>query len=291
MDASRQPKVVTVGDNCIDRYIEPIDADFPGGNALNVAVFLAQEGFPATYVGVLGDDAEGRFMMASITAMGVEPAVVIKPGASGVTVLQLLDGDRTFLNEDYGVGESLSTTDLPLGEHLRPGTGWLHAARLRDAERLGNYRVADCPISYDFTDEFTREELERVCPVLDVAFMSLPNGPAQDTEQTMRMCADAGAGVVVVTQGALGSVATSDGRSFHRHAAPKLEVRDSLGAGDAFIAGFIRAQLAGSTLQDCLRLATEATRPTLGRYGAWCAEGIDPADFDISTTVATDRTL
>ena len=50
--------VATVGDNCIDSYFKTGQA-FPGGNAINVAVYLARLGIPVSYVGVVGDDEYG----------------------------------------------------------------------------------------------------------------------------------------------------------------------------------------------------------------------------------------
>lgn len=53
-------RAVCAGDNCIDRYLPPFNRSFVGGNAVNVAVYLQKHGIPAAYIGVVGDDADGR---------------------------------------------------------------------------------------------------------------------------------------------------------------------------------------------------------------------------------------
>ena len=63
--------VVSIGDNCIDRYLPPIGLERVGGNAVNVAATIATHGKPAAYAGVVGDDNSGTRILDSLRAVGV----------------------------------------------------------------------------------------------------------------------------------------------------------------------------------------------------------------------------
>ncbi|MCD8498530.1 MAG: PfkB family carbohydrate kinase [Clostridiales bacterium] len=48
--------VLGLGDNVVDVYLHT-NTMYPGGNALNFAVFARQLGYSSAYLGVFGDDA------------------------------------------------------------------------------------------------------------------------------------------------------------------------------------------------------------------------------------------
>ncbi len=48
-------KLVAIGDNCVD-YYPATDKSFPGGNAVNVAVYYRRMGGEAAYIGAVGND-------------------------------------------------------------------------------------------------------------------------------------------------------------------------------------------------------------------------------------------
>jgi len=49
-------KILGLGDNIIDRFVDR-GIDYPGGNAVNVAVYARRLGAESGYLGVFGDDA------------------------------------------------------------------------------------------------------------------------------------------------------------------------------------------------------------------------------------------
>ena len=66
-------RVCGVGDNVVDRYLG-LDRMYPGGNALNVAVFCRRAGVEAAYLGITGSDEAGALVRESLVAEGVETA-------------------------------------------------------------------------------------------------------------------------------------------------------------------------------------------------------------------------
>ena len=95
---------VCVGDNCIDYYLPPINRDFIGGNALNVAVHMQTCGISTAYVGVVGNDADGQHILSVLAQKGLEISNLnTLPGKTAQTHIRLSpQGDRQFVYEYLG---------------------------------------------------------------------------------------------------------------------------------------------------------------------------------------------
>jgi fructoselysine 6-kinase len=249
-------EIACVGDNCIDRYVGDVQYDLPGGNALNVAVHLSGD-----YYGAVGDDREGRSIVEQARAAGVGVhGIEVRPGRSGVTLVQLEQGERRFVREVYGVAAEYRVSEIVAGE-LR-GYRWVHMARQPDAVvRAPLLRAAGVALSYDFCDVWDAELAARLAPDLDVAFFSGDRGAAAEAVAH-------GARIAVATLGGGGSLACSPHGRIEQPALP-AEIVDTLGAGDALIAAFIAATLRGADARDSLRAGAEAAADACGHPGAW----------------------
>jgi fructoselysine 6-kinase len=245
-----------VGDNCIDRYVGDVASDLPGGNALNVAVRLG-----ADYYGSVGDDDEGRLLVDRARSAGVGvDGVEVRPGRTGVTLVQLEGGERRFLREEYGASAEFRVSQA-LAARLA-GYRWVHVARQPDAiEVAPALRAAGVPLSCDFCDVWDAGLAAALAPHLEVAFFS---GDGEAAAEAARR----GATIAVATLGDGGSVAyTSSGR--YEQAALPTVIVDTLGAGDALIAAFIAAALDGADPRASLRAGAEAAADACSHLGAW----------------------
>lgn len=261
--------VATVGDNCIDRYLPPVDRDIVGGNALNVAAGLARRGRSVMYAGAVGNDADGRTVLAAALAQGIDvDHVDVVSEATGVTTVRLgPGGEREFVSEVLGssAGFVPSTATLQRLAACR----WVHGAML--AENTGWLRAlaASNPrTSYDFSHPHRESVIEALAPHLDVAFLSLPGATPKAGMRLARSVSDLGARAVIVTLGAAGSVGTTGGSAIH-HPAPDLDAVDTLGAGDAFIAGVVDALLAGADIAEAMLAGTADAADACRHLGAW----------------------
>ena len=63
-------KVIGVGDNTCDKY-EELRTMYPGGQALNYAVFSKMLGAEASYMGVFGRDEVADHILATLDELGV----------------------------------------------------------------------------------------------------------------------------------------------------------------------------------------------------------------------------
>lgn len=234
-------RFAVVGDNTIDRYVGAEQQDLVGGNAVNVAVQLALSGERVRYYGAVADDDDGAFIRAVLLDSGVDVGgLVVLPGKTAVTLIRVLpDGDRVFEREDFGV-----TADyVPAPEHVQEiaDSDWVQLGMLPDAgklrDQLPDIRIGqDCAVAAGFDG-------------LAVAFGSVG---AEDPSSFARAALEGGAELAVVTRGALGAIAyPASGNPVAVDAAP-TQVVDTTGAGDSFIAGFIAARAAGSSVESAL---------------------------------------
>ena len=55
----RKIRVAAIGDNCID-YYDSLNESYPGGNPVNVAVYIKRLGGESSYTGAVGTDSFGK---------------------------------------------------------------------------------------------------------------------------------------------------------------------------------------------------------------------------------------
>ena len=235
-------KVVTLGDLLLDvvvRLDEPLvpgddrratSVAAAGGQAANVAAWVAALGGEARFVGKRGADAAGELVTRELRGRDVEvrgPA----EGRTGIVVSIAAAGERTMAS-DRGSAPDLRPDDLEPewfdGDVLHLSGYSLHrepiaAASLRAAElaRARGARVAVDLATWTDIDDAFRSRVRELAPELVFAGERERDAFGElDTEW-------------IVKRGALG--VTVDGAD---HAAKPADVVDATGAGDAFAAGF-----------------------------------------------------
>ena len=96
-------KIACVGDNCVDYYDNTGEA-FPGGNPVNVAVYVRRMGGQSAYLGAVGSDEYGGLILRALEEKGVDVRRVKRlPGATALSHVCLIDGERVFGDYDEGV--------------------------------------------------------------------------------------------------------------------------------------------------------------------------------------------
>ena len=255
----------SVGDNCVDRYVD-IGLELAGGNALNVAAGLAAAGIESHYLGAVGDDRQGELVLDSARAAGVVVGRVERmPLPTGVTLVRLgADGDRAFLEERYGASAAYVPSDDDVAFLL--SCDWVHCANLSGTATLVE-QLDGVPASFDFADDPDPEGIRRLAPHLALAFFSGASLGRDDAEALARRAIDAGADEAIVTRGRSGSVGVNS--RVAEVAARPVAVVDTLGAGDALIAGVIAARLQGLELDEALEAGSAAAARACTHHGAW----------------------
>jgi fructoselysine 6-kinase len=242
-----------VGDNCIDRFLPPVDDCLVGGNAVNVAVQLAMLEAKVEYFGAVGGDAAGEAVRRALAERGVATANchVVADQRTAYTDIEISeDGDRTFVFEEFGAcaGYRCGPADIAqLRRMTAVHIGWLADGGALKRALAGSGVIVSQDLSVNNAPE-------HVSPSgLDIAFCSAEAG---DAEASASRLLAAGARLAVVTMGAAGSYA-SDGTRRAAIAASPVTPEDTTGAGDAFIAGFLFAHARSRSLNACLSLGGE----------------------------------
>ncbi len=255
-----------IGDNCIDRYLAPVRLATVGGNALNVAVGLARREHSVAYLGAVGADADGRSVVSAATSSGVDMSRVgVYEAETAVTLVELRPGgERVFVEERHGAGELYRPDDADMA--FLDGCAWVHGAGLGERSDVLT-RLDGARLSYDFSSAHDPALLERLAPLLEIAFLSGADLDRERALQIARDAVDAGAGSAVVTRGGEGSLGWN-GKLVERTAEP-VTVVDTLGAGDALIAAVIAARVRGSELGAALEAGSLAAAHACTHFGAW----------------------
>ncbi|PRY15192.1 carbohydrate kinase family protein [Kineococcus rhizosphaerae] len=249
-------RTVVVGEALVDvvhRAGETDSVEHPGGSPLNVAYGLGRLEHDVALLTRLGDDAHGRLLRAHLDSGGVR----LLPGA--------VDGDRTSTARAEIDAEGKATYEFDLVWRL-PGTplpddvALVHTGSIGAAVSPG----ADSALallravrgrattSYDpnvrpaFFESPARalarvEEFVEAADVVkasdeDIAWLL----PGEDVEDVARRWQSRGPALVVVTRGSRGAVAVSGPGTLHVPA-PRVDVVDTVGAGDAFMSGLLHA--------------------------------------------------
>ncbi|EYB67270.1 fructoselysine kinase [Deinococcus phoenicis] len=261
-------RLLGIGDNTVDLYLSS-QTMYPGGNAVNVAALSARLGHPASYLGCVGTDAAGQLILAALGAEGVDLSHCRQvEGMTSWSGIDHRDGDRHFVGSDPGVQGAWTLTDEDLGFMAQHDL--VHTSIYSELEAvLPRIRQAAPVLSFDFSSDWTPEQLGRMAPLLDVAFLSAGEGSLAEAQQQAAGAAALGARLVVVTRGAHGSLALLNGEFFHADIVPAAVV-DTLGAGDAFIAAFLHCWFSTRNAAQALAAgANEAARncATFGAFG------------------------
>ena len=255
-----------------------------GGSAANVAVWLAAQGVPTSYVGRVGDDALGRESVAALTDRGVTAWVSTEPDLTTGTCIVLVEpgGERSML-PDAGANATLTAADLPQ-RAFRPG-GHLHLSGYtllnpgsRDAglAALSMAAAADMTVSVDPSSAAPLAELgaarflsmTRGVDLLlanrdeaaVLAGTSDPHLAAQQLGDTYReVVVKLGADGAMWQQGFIGASAPAE---------RGVEVIDTTGAGDAFAAGFLASWLLHPEPETALAAGCRLAARAVSKVGA-----------------------
>ena len=281
-------KIVALGEVVSDIYrgesLSDVELGFvarPGGAPANVAVAASRLGSGAAFVGNVGEDLFGDFILRALESEGVETGGVSRQSAPTRTSLAFVevgpDGDRefTFYRSSPAADELLSEDDVT--EDLIAGASYVNFGSIpliREPSRSATHRIArlarerDVPVAFDVN---LREHLwegreaarEAVDPLLDLsAIVKLGDDELEpllgtaDVDEAARMLLDRGVQLVLVSKGPEGAFYAT--REF-RGEVPTFdigEVVDATGAGDAFLAATLTHLSDGPLDEDRVREAT-----------------------------------
>ena len=254
----------------------------PGGSAGNVAAWLGHLGTDVVFCGRVGADGLDRHRQA-LADCGVEPHLAGDPDRTTATIVLQLDrdGERTMF-VDRGANAGLIASDIPLD--VWSGVTWLHltgysffdpgtrsvATELVSEARRRGARVSVDPSSVAFLRAAGTQEFLGWVDGVDVIFPNLDEARALAGSTGPQIDLDTLAARfphVVVTLGSMGAAYLA-GAERIQVTAPRVEVVDTTGAGDAFAAGFLARWVDGATPEAALDGGRAAAETCVTHLGA-----------------------
>lgn len=241
-----------------------------GGCAANTGIGLARLGTRVAVVGRVGDDGFGSFVRGTLEQSGVNTdGINVDPevGTSGSMVMVHGDGERSFIHY-MGANTRVQPSDMPdvileqsrivhiAGTLVMPGFDGEPAA-----EVLRRAKEAGATTCLDTVWDATGTWMELVGPMLPHADMFLPSiaeaaeivGETEPPRIAEKLMAH-GVKIVGLKMGEEGCyIRTTDEEL--RIPAYQVDSVDGTGAGDAFVAGFLRGYLEGWPIEQTGRFA------------------------------------
>ena len=232
-----------------------------GGAPANVAVGLARLGVPTAFCGVVGDDEFGHLLARKLRDEGVDARLRFSARArTGLWFVALDDrGDRTFFSPGgLDSADKLIARQDALAAPI-PEVRWLHcgsSCHIRPegqrALKTAVARAAKASVRVSFdpnvrlhlwgNPESLRALCESVFPTCTLVKLSEDECEACVGERVPERAAaalrDRGVRIACVTLGDRGAIALRGERWF-RADAPRVQVVDTTGAGDGFVAGML----------------------------------------------------
>ena len=274
-------RIASIGDNCMDIYVNATRRVYVGGNGVNLAVAVRRSGVGCSYVGMAGDDGNGRRVARFLAEEGVDVSHLrIVPGETGWAKI-MLDGDEWVpMGDELGVQRQFELGEDDYGfvgghdfAHYTAFTNWLssYEGGFRDYEKMVGMQLerlaaARVRLSIDYSDREAPGILELSRDKVEVAFFSRSGMEDGEISREASRLLDYGFRLVVLTRGARGSCAYDGDSCIFQEIAPTTLV-DPLGAGDAFMGAFLSRYVYGEPVKNCLGYAAEYSAQVCGRYG------------------------
>jgi 2-dehydro-3-deoxygluconokinase len=260
---------------------------FVAGAEANVAVGLARLGHSVAFIGRVGADGFGEAIARRLRGEGVDIAdLAVDPDAATGLMFRerrVLGPSQVVYARRGSAGSRLTPAEVEraMTRHQDAGPRWLHLTGITPAlsadahaateQAIESATAAGLTISLDlnlrrrlWSDEAAAPVLRALAANVDVLLGSpdelavLTHRTAEhDPVELARAALELGPSLAVVKLGAAGAIAVDRAApddTIVRPALPLPVVVDTVGAGDAFCAGFIAARLDGADLATALEM-------------------------------------
>jgi 1-phosphofructokinase len=253
-----------------------------GGKGINVASFLADFGQPATVTGFLGADNDGIFRRL-FERKGIEDRCVRIAGQTriGVKVSDDILHQTTDINFP---GETPSPADIThlfeiLAELTATHEWFVLSGSIPRGVSNGIYeemvrRLVGKQVVLDTSGEGFRQAVPAgpwlIKPNVDELseYVGKPlDSPTAILEQARAVMSRYNIHSVVISMGKEGAIFV-EGNETIWAVPPAVEVKSTVGAGDAMVAGIVAGKIRGLTLAECARLATAFSVTAISHIGS-----------------------
>ena len=265
------------------------------GAEANVAVGLARLGHRAAFIGRVGADGFGTAIRRRLRGEGVltDYLAVDPSAATGILIRErraLAPAEVTYYRRG-SAGSRLEPADVAAATGLFATARWLHVTGITPAlsstargaidRAVDLARQSGLTVSLDlnlrrklWSEDEARAVLRELASRVDVLLGSIDevalitdSSPSTDPAELAARALALGPSTAVIKLGVRGAVGLRQGEISIALPAIETAVVDTIGAGDAFVSGFIAANLEGAPLSDALRAANACGAAAVGVVG------------------------
>ena len=260
-----------------------------GGSESNVAIGVRRLGVPATWIGRVGDDPAGAMIVRELRAEQVDGVVTVDPAPTGLMIRWRPASQRGRVEyyRQNSAGSHLCAADMT--DELVAGAAVFHASGITLAlgpdpaaavvRGVAVAREAGTVVSFDlnfrralWTEAAAQPALTAAVRQADVVFAGVEEAAivseTTDPLEAALALEALGPRQVLIKLGAAGCLARIDGVT-HDLPAPVVAVLDTVGAGDAFAAGYLAELIAGAAPEQRLATAVAAGAWAVTVSGDW----------------------
>lgn len=260
-----------------------------GGAPANFAYHVSQFGLPSCVVSAIGDDTLGNEIRENFVSKGLNFSLAVVPYPTGTVQVEI---DQAGIPQ-YDIKENVAWDNIPFTENLEEMAkntrafcfGSLAQRNVVSRETINQYLDTmpvddDTLIVFDvnlrqgfYTKEILTNSMNR-CNILKIndeelvtvsRMFGYPGIDLQD--KCWILLGKYNLKMLILTCGINGSYVFTPGNvSFMP--TPKVEVEDTVGAGDSFTAAFIASILKGDSVQEAHRKAVETSAFVCTKKGA-----------------------
>lgn len=247
------------------------DIDYAGEKtqcALLVAVeLLAQTEGYVTEMTILGNDVFADALEERLKEREI-PLRILKrtDRPTAAAKMDLVDGDKKHLHFEGNAMEEIELQDDDL-EFVKQfdiiyAERWAKVGRyIKEIRQEGQIWV------YDFSKRLEQESNDEIIPYLDYAFFSYDRDD-EYIRNFMVKTNEKGAKTVVAMLGEYGSLAYENGK-FYKLDAEKVEVVNTVGAGDSYIAAFTYGVSLGEDIMQCMRRGRQRATEIIQQFNPY----------------------
>ncbi|MGV0878318.1 carbohydrate kinase [Martelella sp. FLE1502] len=278
---------------------EPAFSPYAGGAVCNTAVALARLGRPTGFFSGLSSDLMGDIIREKLDASNVDHSyVATSDRPTTLAFVKLVNGAASYAFYDENTaGRMITEADLPeIGDDCsamhfgaislipEPCGSTYEALLMREAENRVISLDPNIRTSFITDPDKHRARIERMAAKADILKFSDEDldwfGLEGSLDDKARHWITAGASLVVVTRGGDSTIAYTATEKVEVPS-EKVEVVDTVGAGDTFDAGILASldlaglltkdkvkTLSADAIRDALALGAKAAAVTVSRAGA-----------------------
>lgn len=248
----------------------------PGGMATNAAAAVAALGGASRFLGPVGDDDAGRFVLDCLRRAGVDTrfARPIPGEATSVSSVTVdADGERLIVGMRGSalLAQAIEQDLLALIDVgvVLADVRWVRGALpiLKAARQQGVLTIVDADVG-------NPEEVSHLLAYADIAAFSAAGlaewAGTRDDADALRMARSIGAHVALVTHGERGVVWRDEG-GLHAMQGFTVDAVDTTGAGDVWHGALAFELLRGEPFETAVVFANAAAALKVMRHGAWSA--------------------